>query len=88
MQCQKRWRTGHQEGDPHHHARLVLRRAKEHNIDVTSVEICAILHGIMSGMDKTKALQQIMNLFWGRLKHVDHRDVLAAADRAIREVEN
>lgn len=66
-------------------ARLVLRRAKEHNIDVTSVEICGILHGIMSGMDKTKSLQQIMSLFWGRLKHVDHRDVLAAADRAIHE---
>jgi ATP-dependent DNA helicase Q4 len=66
-------------------ARLVLRRAKEHNIDVTSVEICAILHGIMSGMDKTKSLQQIMSLFWGRLKHVDHRDVLAAAERAIVE---
>jgi hypothetical protein len=36
-------------------------------------------------MDKTKSLQQIMSLFWGRLKHVDHRDVLAAAERAIVE---
>ena len=66
-------------------ARLVLRRAKEHNIDVTAVEICGVLHGIISGLDKTKGLQQIMSLFWGRLKHVDHRDVLAAAELVVGE---
>ena len=67
-------------------ARLCIRRAKEHNIDVTPVEICGILHGIISGMDKSKGLQQIMRLFWGRLKHVDHRDVLAAAEKAVKDV--
>jgi len=67
-------------------ARLCIRRAKEHNIDVTPVEICGILHGIISGMDTSKGLQQIMRLFWGRLKHVDHRDVLAAAEKAVKDV--
>jgi len=66
-------------------ARLVLRRAKEHSVDVSPVEICGILHGIMSGLDKSKGLQQIMSLFWGRLKHVDHRHVLDAAEQAVRE---
>ena len=67
-------------------ARLCIRRAREYNIGVTPVEICGILHGIINGLDKTKGLQQIMRLFWGRLKHVDHRDVLAAAEKAVKEL--
>ena len=66
-------------------AKAVLRRAKEHNLDISASEISNVLHGRLSGIDRKKGIEQIMSVFWGRLRDVDHRDVLSAAENAVNE---
>lgn len=69
-------------------AKAVLRRAKEHNLDISASEISCILHGRFNGIDKKKSLDKIMNVFWGRLQDVDHKDVLSAAEAVMSEQTN
>ena len=66
-------------------AKAVLRRAKEHSVDISASEISNVLHGRLNTNDKKKGLDQMMSVFWGRLKDTDHRDVLSAAEAAIKE---
>lgn len=67
-------------------AKAVLRRAKEHNLDISAPEISNILHGRLNGVNRKKGIEQIMSIFWGRLQDVDHRDVLSAAETAMNEL--
>lgn len=66
-------------------AKAVLRRAREHNLKISASEVSSILHGRFESIERGKGVQEIMNVFWGRLQDVDHRDVLAAARIAMDE---